>query len=316
MPVIDKLFTEIFRAKSLDKLVLPVRITSELSKGLIQNIMLYGPQGCGKTTIAKILVDGHDTLKLNGSTENGIDVIRNQVVTFASSISLDKGKEKFKVIFIDEADGLSDNAWDGLRETIEHYSTSVRFVCTCNKIDKIPAPIQSRFNRIPVYPINKEEEQAMFIGYCSYVGQILTKLNIKHDDATLSQFVKNSFPDMRSLLNSIQKLYTQDATELDKNSLVQTFDCSDLFDLIVNGGVPEDNYKFIMTNYSSNPDDAMLEISKSFVDFIRTSYPQYNAKIPYIIIETAEYMHQLSTAIDRVIVLLACCFKLQMIIKQ
>lgn len=316
MPVTNKLFTEVFRAKSIDGLILPPRISSEISKGLTQNILLYGPQGGGKSTIARILTEGFECLKLNGSSENGIDVIRNQVVNFASAMLLSKGKEVFKVIFIDEADGLTDNAWDALRETIEHYSATVRYICTCNKIDKIPAPIRSRFNCIPVYPINKEEEQYMFDGYCSYVGQILTGFKIKYDNDTLAQFVRNSFPDMRSILNSVQKLYTQDATELDRNSLVKTFDCSDLFDLIVNGSDPVENYKFMTTNYSSNPDDAMLEISRSFVDFIRMTYPQYGPKIPYIIMTTAEYMNQLSTAPDRLLVLLACCFKLQMLIKQ
>jgi replication factor C subunit 3/5 len=291
---------------------------SDVSQGLTQNIFLYGPQGGGKTTIARILIDGYDTLKLNGSSDNGIDVIRNQVVSFASSISLNSGLEKVKVIFIDEADGLTENAWDALRETIEHYSANVRYICTCNKIDKIPAPIRSRFNCIPVYPINKEEEQYVFQGYCNYVAGIFqsSTINITYDVDTLAQFVRNYFPDMRSILNAIQKLYTQGIHELDKNSLVKTFDCSDLFDLIVNGCNPEDNYKFMVSNYSSNPDDAMLEISKSFVEFIRMSYPQFNYKIPLLIITIAEYMAQLSTAPDRLLVLLACCFKLQIIIHQ
>ena len=142
MPAVKKLFTELFRAKDIRELILPDRVVNEVSKGLNQNLMLYGPQGGGKSTIARILVEGFDTLRLNGSSENGIDVIRNKVVSFASALSLEFGSEKLKVIFIDEADGLTDAAWDALRETIEHYSDSVRFVCTCNRIDKIPLPIQ------------------------------------------------------------------------------------------------------------------------------------------------------------------------------
>lgn len=316
MPVTDKLFTELFRHKELNKLVLPERIMNEFSKGLVQNVLLYGPQGGGKTTIAKILIDGYSTLKLNGSSENGIDVIRDQVVSFASSITLDRGVEKIKVIFIDEADGLTSQAWDALRETIEHYANSVRFVCTCNKIDKIPAPIRSRFNCVPVYPINKDEEAYMFSGFCSYVAQILEGIKIEFDNDTLAQFVKNYFPDMRSILNALQTLYTQDAKKLDRNSLVKTFDCAEMFDMMVNGNDPVDNYKYIMTNYSSSPDEAMAEISRSFVEFIRVSYPQYNAKIPYVIITIAEYMDQLSTAPDRLLVLLACFYKIQIILHQ
>ena len=316
MAVTDKLFTEIFRAKSLDGLILPNRVKADIGNGLVQNIMLYGPQGCGKTTIAKILVDGHPFLKLNGSSENGIDIIRDKVVQFASSMSLEGGSSKLKVIFIDEADGLTANAWDALRETIEHYSDSVRYICTCNRIDKIPGPIQSRFNCIPVYPINMEEENSVFEGYVYYVGQILKGIKVTYDDATLRKFVRNMFPDMRSILNSIQTLYVKGATELNNDSIIKTFDCSALFQLIVSGNDPVENYKFINSNYASSPDEAMSELSRSFVDFIRFNYPNYATKIPYIIITIAEYMSQLTTAPDRMLVLLACCFKLQTLLRS
>ena len=119
--VTDKLFTELFRPKSLDGLILPERVKGELSKGLVQNTIYYGPPGIGKSTIANILTAGYDTLKLNGSAENGIETIRNQVVAFASSISLENGAEKLKVIRLEECDGLTTNAWDALRDTIERF---------------------------------------------------------------------------------------------------------------------------------------------------------------------------------------------------
>ena len=316
MPVTQKLFTEVFRAKSFDAMILPDRIRNVVSKGLTQNIFLYGPQGTGKSTIARILCDGYDVMRINGSSDNGIDVIRNQVVSFANAISLECGSEKMKVIFIDEADGLTENAWDALRETIEHYAGSVRYICTCNKIDKIPAPIKSRFECIPVFPITKDEEEGMIAGYCAYVGKILTGIKVEYDNETLDLFVRNNFPDMRTILNSIQSLYVQDIHVLDKESIVKTFDCSDLFNTIINGIDPVENYKFVMANYASSPDDAMLEISRSVVDFIRLNYPQYTPKIPYIITTVAEYMAQLPTAPDRVLVLLACVYKLQMVLRS
>lgn len=316
MAVTQKLFTELFRAKNFESMILPDRVRNIVSKGLTQNIFLYGPQGTGKSTISRILIEGYDVLKLNGSSDNGIDVIRNQVVSFATAISLEHGAEKLKVVFIDEADGLTDNAWDALRETIEHYAGSVRFVCTCNRIDKIPAPIKSRFECIPMFPLNNDEETMMFCGYCTFAGNLLTALNIKYDQETLNMFVKNSFPDMRTLLNNIQSMSTQGITELDKNAFVKSFDCSELLNLIINGSDPVENYKFIVENYASNPDDAMMSISKSVVDFIRINYPQFAQKVPYVITTVAEYMAQITTAPDRLLVLLACVFKLQMIIKS
>jgi replication factor C small subunit len=316
MAVTQKLFTELFRAKSLNNMYLPQRIMNDLSEGLVTHTFLYGPAGSGKTTIARILTEGYDVLKLNGSSENGIDVIRNQVVDFASTISLSDGEEKIKVIFIDEADGLTENAWDALRETLERFCDNVRYICTCNKFNKIPDPIKSRFKCIPVYPINQEEEQYVFEGYCAYIGKILSGINVSYDDDTLRGFVKNNFPDMRTLLNNVQTLYMQGATILDKDSIVKTFECSDLMQLIVTGSDPVENYKFIMSNYSSYPDDVMLALSHTFVDFIRVNYPQYNNKIPYLIVTIAEYMSQLNMSPDKVLVLLACCFKLQIIIKE
>ena len=175
MAVSQKLFTELFRAKRLEELILPSRIKTELEKGLVTHTFLYGPAGTGKTTIARILTEGYEVLRLNGSSENGIDVIRNQVVDFASTMSLMGGSEKLKVIFIDEADGLTENAWDALRETLERYHESVRYICTCNKFNKIPEPIKSRFNCIPVYPVTVAEEQEV-IGYvCEYVRRILKR---------------------------------------------------------------------------------------------------------------------------------------------
>lgn len=314
MNTVNKLFTEIFRPNDIKNVVLLPRIYNELSKGLTQNVLLTGPAGGGKTTLTRILSKGYDTLTINCSAERGIDTIREKIMGFSSAISLLDGKENIKVIVLEECDGMTNDAFDSLRAVIEKFAGSVRFIGNCNNINKIPEPIQSRFNVIPCYPINAEEEKYLFEGYVNYVGQILNYIKCTYNDETLRQFVKINFPDMRSILNSIQSLYVKGVHELTIDSLVKTFDCSDLFNQIINITDPVENYKLVMSEYSNNVDETMLSISQNFIEFIRTAHPNYINKIPMCIITIAEYMSQLPNAIDKVVVLLATIYKLQLII--
>ena len=315
--VIDKLLTEKMRPQRIEHMILPKRISDVLSKGLQTNLMLYSPVGgTGKSSIAGILCKGFETLKLNGSSENGIDIIRNKVETFASTVSLSNDISNVKVIWIDEADGLSIQAWDALRENIEHYADSVRFICTCNKLEKIPGPIQSRFTVIPFYPINKDEEAYVFEGYCVRVKLILNKFNITYTDTAVASLVKAYFPDMRSVLNSIQNLQLQGVSELTEDTIKKTYDCSDLFELIVNGNDPVSNYEFIASNYAGKADDAMMSITRGFIDYIKDNHPNLIVKLPYFVIIIADYMDQLTRSLDPDIVLMACVFKLQNLVKQ
>ena len=315
MSTVHKLFTEIFRPQSIDQAVLIPRIYNEVSQGLKQNIMFFGRPGSGKSTLTRILSKGYDTLTINASAERGIDVIREKITNFASAISLMDGAEKVKVIVLEECDGLTSDSFDALRAVIERYADSVRFIGNCNNINKIPAPIQSRFKCIPIDPLNQEEEQMLFDGYVNYVGQVLTHIKCAYTDEVLREFVKANFPDMRSIMNQIQSIHISGAKELDKNSLIKSFDCSDLFEQIVNNNDPIENYKLITSNYAGNVDATMESISKSFIDFIRINYSIYNSKIPMCVIAIAEHNNMLPNAIDKVIVLLSLVYKLQIIIK-
>ena len=316
MSTVNKLFTEIFRPQSLDQAVLLPRIYNELASGLKQNILFFGTQGSGKSTLTRILSKGYDTLTINASAERGIDVIREKITNFASAISLMEGSEKVKVIVLEECDGLTSDSFDALRAVIERYANSVRFIGNCNNINKIPAPIQSRFKCIPSDPINQEEEQMLFNGYVNYVGQILNHIGCTYEEDVLHEFVKSNFPDMRSIMNQIQSIHISGAKELDRKSLIKSFDCSDLFEQIVNNNDPVENYKLVTANYAGNIDGTMESISKSFIDFIRLNYSQYISKIPMCVIAIAENNNMLSNAIDKFIVLLSLVYKLQIILKS
>ena len=145
------------------------------------------------TTLTRILSKGYDTLTINCSAERGIDTIREKIMGFSSAISLLDGKENIKVIVLEECDGMTNDAFDSLRAVIEKFAGSVRFIGNCNNINKIPEPIQSRFNVIPCYPINAEEEKYLFEGYVNYVGQILNYIKCTYNDETLHHYMLKVF---------------------------------------------------------------------------------------------------------------------------
>ena len=156
--VTQKLFTEMLRPQTLDQAIIVPRIRELLQHGLTQSLLIYGNPGSGKSTLTRILSKGYTVLEINASLENGIDTIRDKVIAFASQSSLFSGEEKLKVIVLEECDGLSLEAWKALRATIEKYHKTVRFIANCNYIDKVPEPIQSRFNLVAIDPVTKEEE--------------------------------------------------------------------------------------------------------------------------------------------------------------
>lgn len=318
MSSITDLFTEKLRPKNIAQLIAPDRIKLELNKGLIQNLLLYGSPGTGKTSAAYILAEGYTTYYINASTDGRIDLIRDKLKTFCSSYSLEHGKEKLKCVILDEVDGSSDDFFKGLRPLIERFSSTTRFIMTCNYFQNIPDPIKSRFNCISFDPLNSNEESIIYKYYFERIIAILNSLKIEYNQDSLHSFIKNYFPDMRSILNKIQSIHIQGIKVLDINALNNSFDFKDLFDICVinNTTKPWENYKLVTSEYASKVDDALVSLGKEFPEYIRNNFPDKLDKLPHIIIAIAEHQYQKSFVVDPMITLLSCIFKLQMIINS
>jgi len=316
MSVINQLFTEKFRPKDLNQLIAPIRIKNELNKGLIQNLLLFGSAGTGKTSTLFILSKPHTTLYINASSERGIDTLRDKIGKFCSSISLEGGKEKLKCVILDEVDGATPEFFNAFKASMEKYSNVARFIASCNYIQKVPDAIQSRFNCISYDPIDNEEEKYIINEYKKRIKAILTAAKIKHNDEILEKFIRNDFPDMRSLLNKIQSFYLQGITELNSTNFNINYDFIDLFQLCLKDpDKPYENYKLIVGEYSSRIDDAMTAIGSDFIEYLKNNAPDKLDKIPLIIIATAEHQAQRTMVIDPLITLLSLIMKVQMILK-
>ena len=314
---ITQLFTEKFRPKNLSQLIVPERIKTQLNKGLIQNLLLHGSAGTGKTSTLFILAEGHPTLYINASSERGIDTIREKISSFCSTISLEGGRENLKCVILDELDGATEEFFKALRAVMERYSATARFIASCNYLQKIPEPIrESRFHSISYDPINKEEEEYLIKEYAKRVAAILQAAKIEYNNEVLLKFVKNYFPDLRSLMNKIQALYIRGIKSLDETNFSANFDFKDLFDLCLNASSkPYDNYKFIVNEYGSRIDDSLSALANDFPEYLKNVAPSKEDKLPMVLIAVAEYQYQKPFVIDPFITLLACCYKIQQILK-
>ena len=211
------LLVEKFRPTTLDKYVGNEHIKKSISKYLeqndIQNLIFYGPSGTGKTTLAKLCVQNLDCdhLYINASDERGIETIRDKVQSFASVASF----KPLKVVILDEADFLTIQAQASLRNIIETFSRTTRFIMTCNFVERIIDPLQSRCQVLKIVPPTKKD-------VAKHLNWILQQESIEHDINDLVPLVNQYYPDLRKCINTIQ-LSTQDNTlKLDQSVLVSS----------------------------------------------------------------------------------------------
>ena len=188
-------------------------ISSYLEQNDIQNLIFYGSAGTGKTTLAKLIVKNLDCdhIYINASDERGIETIRDKVSGFASVASF----KSLKVVILDEADFLTIQAQASLRNIIETFSRTTRFIMTCNFVERIIDPLQSRCQVLKIVPPTKKD-------VAKHLNWICKEESIKHDINDLVPLVNQYYPDLRKCINTIQ-LSTQDnILKLDKSILVSS----------------------------------------------------------------------------------------------
>ena len=205
------LWTEKYRPQTVEDCILPERLKKPFQEYVnqkqIPNLLLSGGAGVGKTTIAKAMCNeiGCDFMVINGSDESGIDVFRNKIKNYASSMSLSGGR---KVIIIDEADYLNPNSTQpALRNAIEEFASNCSFIFTCNYKTRIIEPLHSRCAVID-FALKNGENAKMASAFFKRIQSILRSEKVAFEDAVIAELVKKYFPDNRRIINELQR-YSQ-----------------------------------------------------------------------------------------------------------
>ena len=297
------LWVEKYRPKTIGDCILPDNIKKTfqdfLDKGEIPNLLLAGPPGVGKTTVAKALCNelGVDFYVINGSDEGRfLDTVRNQAKNFASTVSLQE-TGKHKVIIIDEADNTGNDVQLLLRANIETFYNNCRFIFTCNYKNKIIEPLHSRC-AVVEFSIKGREKAQLAGSFFKRLQNILDEESIKYDPKVLAQLINSHFPDWRRVLNECQRYSV--SGEIDSGILASFSDVA-VNDLITH--LKSKNFsevrKWVVSNLDNDPGVVLRRVYDACYDCLS---PQ---SIPAAVLIVAKYQYQIAFVADQEINLLA-----------
>ena len=298
------LWVEKYRPKKIEECILPQGIKDTfqqfVNRGEIPNLLLAGPAGCGKTTVAKALCHelGVDYYVINGSDEGRfLDTVRNNAKNFASTVSL-SSEAKHKVIIIDEADNTTNDVQLLLRASIEEFANNCRFIFTCNYRNKIISPLHSRCAVVD-FSIKGKEKQEIAASFFERLNYILDIERIESDKKVLAQLIKKHFPDWRRVLNECQRYSV--AGKID-TGILATFSDVKTDDLFKN--LKEKNFPEVRKWCVNNLDNDPTVLLRRIYDGCYGSLDGPGVAAAVLII--AKYQYQSAFVADQEINMLAC----------
>lgn len=291
------LWVERYRPVSLENYIgnehLKTKVSKYISTGDIPHLLLHGKAGTGKTTLAKLLVSNVDCdqMYVNASDENNVETVRNKIKMFASSV----GFKDLKVIILDECDFLTPNAQAALRNLMETFSKHCRFILTCNYVEKIIDPIQSRCQTFQIVPPSKKEVAVQ-------LDKILSSEEIKYDVKDLVPIIDSSYPDIRKVINTCQLNSVKGELKLSKNDLMDSDFKTKILDILKSSDDSRNKYMKIRQMVA---DSKMQDFTEMYSVLYEKVDEYASGKVSGVILVLAEGQHRDALAVDKEIPFMA-----------
>lgn len=295
------LWTERFRPQTIEQCILPVELKLTFEKFVaernVPNLLLSGPAGGGKTTIAKAMLQQLecDYIVINGSMNGNIDTLRTTIQQFASSVSFAGGR---KYVIIDEADYLSNLTQASLRNFMEEYSSNCGFILTCNYKNRIIDPLHSRCSVIE-FRFTKQDIETMSLQFMKRCVDILKSNSIEYDPKAVAALVMKHKPDWRRVLNELQRYSATGKIDLGIVTSVSQLSFSKLIEMMKNK-----NFTEVRKWVGEQTFDDSLNIFRQFYDHSSDFFTK--ASIPIVVVILGKYQQYATQVADQEINLAAC----------
>jgi len=298
----NTLWVESFRPSTLDgyigneHIIEKVRIFIE--NGDVPHLLLYGPAGTGKTTLARIIANGVDSdiMYINASDENSVDTVRDKIKRYASTV----GFKRWKIVILDEADFLTPNGQAALRNLMETYSKTTRFILTCNYVEKIIDPIQSRCQVFGITPPNKRDVAQRLV-------TVLDDKGVKYDVKDVATIINASYPDVRRAINAAQAQVVNGELRIDKQSTVQANYMTEILEVLKN----LKDKKKAFTQIRQIIADSKVKDFQPLFTFLYDTIDEYGTgHVAGVILILAEAQYQDAHVVDHEINIMAMFVKL------